>query len=85
MNVKLITYRALVGVYVRCLTTIFHRDRRSHTSKEGSSANEGSDESNHSVKKSKDREQKEPSRWTKKRALMIFLPGNAKRVLCQRG
>ena len=68
-NVKLITYRALVGVYVRCFTTVFHRDRRSHTSKDGSSANEGSDERNHSVKKkSKDREQKEPSRWTKERS-----------------
>jgi len=49
-NVELITYRALMGVYVRCITTIFHRDRRSHTSKEGSSANEGGDEGNHSVK-----------------------------------
>jgi len=85
-NVKLITYRALVGVYVRCFTTVFHRDRRSHTSKDGSSANEGSDERNHSVKKkSKDRNKKSRRGGQKKGALMIFLPGNAKRVLCQRG
>src|SRR5260221_1465584 len=55
---------ALVGVYVR--STVFHRDRGSHTSKDGSSANERSNEGDHLCQKIKDREQKKPSRWTKK-------------------
>ena len=81
-NVKLITYMARVGVYVR--STVFHRDRGSHTSKDGSSANERSNEGDHCVKKSKI-ENKKSRRGGQKKGALIFLPGNAKRVLYQRG
>jgi len=41
---------------VRSTTTVFHRNRGSHTSKDGSSANKSSNEGDHCVKKIKDRE-----------------------------
>lgn len=83
-NVKPITNRAFVGVYVR--STVVHRNRGCHTSKDGSSANERSNEGDHCVKKIYQRSRtKIAVEVDKNKGALIFLPGNAKRVLYQRG